>query len=232
MKERLSAGQIISQYKEGRRDFSEIVCTSGDFTNMDMRGIIFREANLQFCTFNGCQLQNSDFTGADLDWAGFRLANLTGAKLSNAKCRYSLFDDAIFDRADVSGSDFSWSRMLNVNFHSAETRGAKFVMAAFSLADMSQKSLNHVVEELGGHRDNIPFELALQIKFLASGTMDKLSAINMASRDENTSSTYRISAGSGYKGLVVEENKTETVYSSKVPYKASIQYKSEVPYRR
>ena len=73
MKEKLSARDIVAQYKEGRRDFSEIVCTSSDFTNMNLKGIVFRKANLQFCTFNGCELQNSDlvkpiWTGRASGW--------------------------------------------------------------------------------------------------------------------------------------------------------------------
>lgn len=232
MKERLSGSVLIAQYKGGRRDFSEIECTSTDFTNMDLKGIIFRKANLQFCTFNGCELQGSDFSEANLDWAAFKLANLTEARFVKAKCRYALFDDAIFDRADVSGADFSWARMLNVNFHSANTRGASFVMAAFKLSDMNKEALSQVKFELSKHEEKIPFEVLMQIKFIASGTMDKLAAINMATREEPSSTGYRVSMGAGYKGLGVTTGGTGLSYSAKNPYKSSIQYKSEVPYRQ
>lgn len=233
MKERLSASEIISQYRSGRRDFSEVDCTSADFTNMDLKGIIFRKANLQFCTFNGCELQGADFSEANLDWAGFKRANLTETKMVKAKCRYALFDDSIFDRADVREADFSWARMLNVNFNSANTKGASFVMAAFSLADMSKEALSHVAFELTKHSDEIPFETMLEIKFIATGTMDKIAAMNMAGQSEMVASSYRISAGAGnYR--VGAEGKSEVSYNGAGtnPYSMSVKYKSSRPYAR
>jgi len=232
MKERLSASEIISQYKGGRRDFSEIECTSADFTNVDLKCIIFRKANLQFCTFNGCELQGSDFSEADLDWAGFKRANLTEAKLVKAKCRYALFDDSIFDRADVRDADFSWSRMLNVNFSSADRRGASFVMAAFTLADMSQAALSHVSLELSRHKGNVPFDVLLQIKFIASGTMDKLAAISAASQAESSPTSYRGSAGIGNYRVGTEGRREVTYAGGITPYQMSVRYRSAKPYER
>ena len=49
-KEFLSAGRIIKLYKEGRRDFSNVVCNNDDFERMDLHGAIFKEGNLGFCS--------------------------------------------------------------------------------------------------------------------------------------------------------------------------------------
>jgi len=227
--EQLSSSEIISQYKSGRRDFSGIECTSMDFTNAVLNGIIFRKANLQFCTFNGCELKGADFTDSNLDWAGFKLANLTEARLVRAKCRYALFDDAIFDRADVSEADFSWSRMLNVNFNSANTKGASFVMAAFTLAEMSKDSLGRVAYEISKHKGEIPFELLMEIKFIASGTMDKIGALDMSRQPEGASAGYRGNAGPGYQ-MGVEG--TSAGYSSINPYQMSVRYRSARQYEK
>lgn len=232
MKERLSATEIIAQYKSGRRDFSEIECTSADFTNMDLKGIIFRKANLQFCTFNGCELQGSDFSEANLDWGGFRRANLSDAKMVKAKCRYALFDDSIFDRADVRDADFSWARMLNVNFQSADTRGTSFVMAAFTLADMSKESLGQVTFELGKHKNKIPFEMLMEIKFITSGTMDKIAAINMAGQKEGSASGYRIGSDIGGYNAVAGAPEVSYKGATTNPYSMKVKYRSAVPYER
>lgn len=229
MAEQLSSSAIISQYKNGRRDFSGIECTSMDFTNAILDNIIFRKANLQFCTFNGCELKGADFSDTNLDWAGFKLANLTEAKLVRAKCRYALFDDAIFDRADVQDADFSWSRMLNVNFNSANTKGASFVMAAFTLAEMSKDSLGRVAYELSKHKGDIPFELLMEIKFIASGTMDKIASLDMSRQADNAPTGYRANAGAGYQ-IGAEGNSVG--YASVNPYQMSVRYRSSRQYER
>lgn len=229
MTEVLSVSDIIRMYKEGRRDFSNASANSQDFTNADLKGIIFRNAKLTFATFDGCQLQGADFSGADLSWAGFDRADLREAKFTGANCQYALFDNATVDRADFRNADFSWGRLLNVNFQAADTRGASFLMAAFTMADMSKESLTQVQFELSSLKSKIPYELWLKTKLLASGTIDKITAMNMIDEKESSVAGYRISAGGNYR-LASEASHGVTAYSTGTmtdSYRAINPYRSE-----
>lgn len=44
----MTAAEIINEYKSGRRDFSGVSVPNSDFSGTDLRGIIFRKANLHF----------------------------------------------------------------------------------------------------------------------------------------------------------------------------------------
>jgi uncharacterized protein YjbI with pentapeptide repeats len=65
---------------------------SWNFMDMDLRGAIFDEFNLENAHFSGSNLVGASFVGADLYWAYFDDAN--------AEC-------ADFRRADLEGADFT-----------------------------------------------------------------------------------------------------------------------------
>ncbi len=212
--ETLSATDIIKLYREGRRDFAGASATQQDFTNSDLKGIIFRNAKLSFATFTGCQLQKSDFSGADLSWSDMDWANLTEAKFTGAKCIYINMDNATVDRADFRDVDFSWGRLLNVNFQAADTRGASWASAAFQLSEMTPESLSRVQAALGAHKGKISLEMEMRIKFLARSTIDKIMAMEMVSKEESVvPSGYRFNAGSNYR-VAAETQGSIAVYST------------------
>lgn len=217
----ISLQEITERYRKGERNFSSIKC-SADFTNLDLKGIIFKNADLSFSTFRGAQLQDADFADANLEWTDFSLANLAGAKLVKANCTYSLFNDAVFDRADARNADFSWSLLFNVNFHSANIAGANFVTAAFSVADITKEGLEHVSFMTANLR--IPPELMLEIKFSIGRTKERFLAFGMARQDESFAASYHVSAGaSNYR--IATEAKDTVQYSIKNPYRMNVVYK-------
>ncbi len=218
----LSLNEILERYKKGGRDFSGIRC-SADFTNVDLRGAIFRDADLSFSGFSGAQLQGADFTNANLEWTDFPLANLSNAKLVRANCTYSSFNDAIFDGADVRNADFSWSLLFNVNVHSADTRGANFVTAAFSIADVTKEGLEHVSFMLSGLRMHP--ELMLRIRFAIGMTKEHFLAFGLAQQDESFNATYQLGSGAGNYRVAAEAEPT-LHYSIKNPYRMSVKYRS------
>src|SRR3989344_3973352 len=79
-REALTAKKILDLYKEGRRDFSGIICQNDSFDNFDLKGIIFKKADLSYCRFYGTNLEGADFT-----WTLFFNTNLYGgAELTGA----------------------------------------------------------------------------------------------------------------------------------------------------
>lgn len=218
----LSLSEILENYKKGGRDFSNIRCSS-DFTNLDLKGIIFKNSDLSFSTFRGAQLQGADFSNSNLEWTDFSLANLADAKLIRANCTYSLFNDAVFDRADVRNADFSWSLLFNVNFHSANIAGANFTTAAFSVADITKEGLEHVSFMSANLR--IPPELLLEIKFSVGRTKERFLAFSMAQQDDNFNASYQLSGAAGNYRVATESRDT-VQYSIKNPYRMEVKYKS------
>ena len=88
----MDAKQLISEYNEGRRDFS----------NADLRGADLREANLREADLRGANLSGATLRAADL-----REANLRGADLRAADLREANLRGADLREADLSGADLS-----------------------------------------------------------------------------------------------------------------------------
>ncbi len=71
--------ELISEYKDGRRDFSGANLRGADLRSANLRGANLRGANL-----GGANLGNANLGGANLRGADLRSANLGGANLRGA----------------------------------------------------------------------------------------------------------------------------------------------------
>src|SRR3989338_384941 len=92
-REALTAKKILDAYKEGRRDFSNIICQNDSFDNFDLRGIIFRKADLSYCSFYGTNLEGADLSEANLEWTGFIKANLKNTSFQKARAVWARFNE-------------------------------------------------------------------------------------------------------------------------------------------
>ncbi len=124
-KEYLRASEILKLYKEGRRDFSGVVCNNDSFDNFDLHGIIFKKANLSYCGFHSTNLEGADLSGAILEWTGFVRANLKHANFEKVRAVWSRFNEAQFEKTNMRGADVSWSLFFDTNlFGGADLTGA------------------------------------------------------------------------------------------------------------
>ena len=113
----MSAGSIITAYRNGERNFSEVICTNESFEGLDLNGIIFRKANLGFCSFRDANLQGADFSHANLEWTNFSRADLRNANFQKSNAVWSVFNGSQFEKTNMNGADLSWSLFFNTNLY-------------------------------------------------------------------------------------------------------------------
>lgn len=82
--------------------------------------------------FDGCDLQNWDFSGKDLTGVSFRNSNLTGANFSNA-----ILNNAALQYSDLSQANLTKTKMKKANLTAAKLAGATINGTNFRGADLS-----------------------------------------------------------------------------------------------
>jgi len=60
---KMTAQEIINEYKQGVRDFSGICAPNSDFSGQNLKGIILRKANLHYSSFGHTDLTAADLSG-------------------------------------------------------------------------------------------------------------------------------------------------------------------------
>src|SRR3989338_8771716 len=188
----MTAKEIVDEYKEGRRDFSGIVCNNDSFDNFDLHGIIFRKANLSYCSFYGTNLEGADLSGAILEWTGFIKANLKGANFEKARAVWSRFNDSQFEKTNMRGADLSWSLFFNTNLYDgADLTGAITATIATDPSQITEEGLNKLREQLGNLQAKIDPELMIRLELTAKSTKETIG------KTENVSSNVNVTYGAG-----------------------------------
>ena len=122
-----------------------------NFTGQDLRGCNFNflgqnsSANGEYenslverFIFTGANLQGASFRSADLEGSTFSGANLTSADLSNLNASY-----ASFEGSNLTGAILSHSRLVSTNFGEANLKGARLVNSALYDASFSGANLQN-----------------------------------------------------------------------------------------
>jgi hypothetical protein len=143
----MSPTQVMQELRAGRRDFSNIECPGLEIVDMDLQGIIFKNANLSTGSLQGCRLQGANFSGATMRWMDLDRANFTGAKFDGADVSYSKLKRAIFQNTSVAGANFSYTLMFDVNRGGANFGDAETTCAAWKPEDVDELSHMHVRAE-------------------------------------------------------------------------------------
>lgn len=224
----MATRQVLDGYKSGRRDFSSVKVQMGDFTDKDLRGIIFRNADVSHAYFQRANLEGSDFSGANAEWGDFSRAAVKNASFAGAKMGYSLFNDVDFENADLSKADMQSSILFNADISRAIVTGTNFYNCAFAPSDLTAEGIGIARKRFIESGGSLPFEVRLAIEFSLNRTQDKFNAMQTVQEEVPRGSTYSVSIGKGYAV------KTETegmVYDSHNPYRSEVGYKTKNAYR-
>lgn len=220
-----SSHEIIQRYKEGERDFSNVLCQNGDFNGINLSGAIFRDADLSFSGFDGSDLTDTDFTNAILDWSTFKRTTLRRTNFTGAKIQWSVLNDTIVDNTIFRNADLSWSIMLNTMRNNADWTGANFITCAFDLSDLQAIGIKMAPSQLEMLRSKIPYDTWLRIKFSLENVAHQFSKTRIdiprkSYSDAHAKVSYNIdlkggsySVHQGAKGYQQEEK-----YASENPY--------------
>lgn len=146
-KEFMNREKLLKEFKEGRRDFSNVDAREIDLSELDLRAIILRNADLSAGSLKGSDLSHADLRGANMKWMNLEHTNFTRANLSKADASYSKANNAIFDEAKVDGADFSYALMFKVNRGAANFGDAMLEKTAWSESDLDEMAKLHVQAE-------------------------------------------------------------------------------------
>lgn len=105
-----------------------------------------RDSKLSQCVLKKADLDNIDFSGADLSDFNFsdtKLSNtnFSGAILSNANLSYAKLNDANFSGAILNNVYLSYAKLSNANFFNAKLSHSKLREADFSNANLTNANL-------------------------------------------------------------------------------------------
>lgn len=177
MLKKMSVHKVLSEYKKGRRDFSNIDCRDGDFGNMNLHGSDFSGSDMSFASFKHADLTDCDFSNCTLDWCSFVWAKLVRTDFTNAKLRWCCLNDAIFEKTVLRKADISWSVLLNTKFFDSDIEGADFTTAVFHESQFNPENAQAMLNQLRG---KIPYELLLIIQFSINTTRDRVQQLNLS----------------------------------------------------
>ena len=133
----LIASAMIFDTTWGDANWSGVLASGQTFYKLDLRGMVFAEADFTACNFIECDLTGVDLRAALLSKATFITCNLTEAKLQSARGVGSIFvKDCLLVKANLSQGDFS-----GCNFGGSDMSGASLVKANLNGANLSDAKL-------------------------------------------------------------------------------------------
>jgi uncharacterized protein YjbI with pentapeptide repeats len=133
--EKMSFTQVLSDYRNGRINFSNISMQNADMSNVSLPGIIFTGSDLSATNFSNsdltgaifadCNLSRCLFDKAVLKNSNFECANLTRASIRGVVIDKTIFRKANFMwahlcgndlvRADLTDAVLDWSCLIGTN---------------------------------------------------------------------------------------------------------------------
>ncbi|MCY7332676.1 MAG: pentapeptide repeat-containing protein [Pseudanabaena sp. CAN_BIN31] len=171
----ITAASLITKYAEGQRDFRNVQLTGAqgdrlqgqDFSNInlsgsvlervDLRQVIFKNANLNAIKIvkvdlRGADLSNSSLVDANLAFSNFAEANLSQANLLRVNLFQAKLGSAILQKAELmktnlSEADLSSANLKGANLVLANLRKANLVKANLSESNLSAANLSDAVLE-------------------------------------------------------------------------------------
>ena len=171
----ITATSLISKYAEGQRDFRNVQLTGvqgdrlqgQDFSNInlsgsvlervDLRQVIFKNANLNAIKIvkvdlRGADLSNSSLIDANLAFSNFSEANLFQANLLRVNLFQAKLSSAILQKtelmkANLSEADLSSANLKGANLVLTNLRKANLVKANLNESNLSAANLSDAILE-------------------------------------------------------------------------------------
>jgi hypothetical protein len=157
----LSADEIISMYKNGERDFSNIECKSGNFAGHRLKGIIFRGSDLEGASFSGCVLDGADFSNCNLQWINFDHASLRGADFTGADLRWAKATAPVFEKTLFIGSNLNEAYIFEANLNEANFTNSTRDRLVTKFSEVSDTDFMTAEDEL--RKRGMSFDIILKI---------------------------------------------------------------------
>ena len=148
--------------------FSNVDLTGASFKNADLTGVTFEKVTLTGADFTGATLSGVDLSGLDLRGIHFNGATMHKTKLQNAKLQ-----GAIFDGADMTGARLDHAHLQQNEETNKKTslRGTDLTGAILFGADCTHADFSAMPAKQGGQSEK-PIPANLTGAFMQNCTLD------------------------------------------------------------
>jgi uncharacterized protein YjbI with pentapeptide repeats len=143
--------ELLAQYNQGKRDFSDIELGECHLIGAELSDIVLRRAQLNVANFSSANLSRADLSQAQLNVSRLTGVNLTEANLSGCKLNVANLIRATLVDANLATASLIRGEMLRVNLTNAhavaidlseaDLREAQVRQANFNLANLSRTDL-------------------------------------------------------------------------------------------
>jgi uncharacterized protein YjbI with pentapeptide repeats len=147
--------QLLTQYKEGQRNFKGYSLAKGNLANSKLPLIVIEEANLEEINFEKANLMGASLSRSNLRNANLKSANLMGADLIKVELENSNLTKALvsganlsaanLQSADLSEASFVGSDLTAADFRGANLKGTNLKGANLRGANLTETNLEYVI---------------------------------------------------------------------------------------
>lgn len=137
----MNSNELVEKYSKGERVFSDIKIENGNFSSLNLRGIIFKNSVLYGCTFSSTDLTDADFSSCSLERCSFETAILKNANFSNADMRYCFLRNAIIENTKFRNTNLMWAHLCGNSMLKADITDAKMDWSCLIGSDLTEEQL-------------------------------------------------------------------------------------------
>lgn len=197
---------VIKRFQNEERDFSGIRLVVGNFDNLDLEGISFKNSILIGPTFRHANLKDADFSDAKLEFCSFFHATLINATFQNARIEATGFGEANLENTNFDNTELYWTPFMESNYSAAKLKNAKFIKVAFTWSEITENDIEEAIRIFGARaKEELPIGRATELVSGAEATLDQLKALKLAYGTRSSSrGTY--SSKQSYTRPDVEED--------------------------
>jgi len=139
-----TSAEILERYAKGERNFEGVVITAGNFSNVDLKGIIFRNAILMNGNFRNTDLSDTDFTNAKLERCDFHNAILRNSKFFRSDLGWANLKACIMDNTNFRESNLQWAHLCSNDIARADIKNANLSWSCLIGSNMTNDQLSNV----------------------------------------------------------------------------------------
>jgi len=234
MKNILTGWEVREQYKNGRRDFSNVEVQWADFSGTDLSDINFSNSKLSITTFFRCNLENANFSDCDIYATSFNSADLSGATFDKSKLNWIRFDNAIFKNTSMRNATVMHVTLINCNTAGLKIDNTSQFNVFRTAEEIPDLEVERLLLEIGNIISKVDLDRKLWVKtglgpYLKSLGKQQFSTEVISGPYSKSNSEYSKPINL-YKGLDNTFIELIETYGPKNPYKKEGKYKAKGKY--
>ena len=144
---KLTANQLLQEYQNGKRGFSNISITSVNLENVNFSNANFGNSDFTNTTFARSNLSNADFSNCRLQRTVFEGASLKDTRFDNSDMQWAILKNAFFENTSLKKCKLSFAHLCKDDLAKADLRGADLSMACLIDSKLTEEQLKQIPSE-------------------------------------------------------------------------------------